>query len=155
MKLNIPYPGLKKTIGYLVLQARESVPQVDEFIPSYIREPDHLFHELKTLTTYKSDPRGVEYIPTVRTLLGKNKGYGDCDCFTVLSLASLYRCCGIRANIVLVGYNTFLAKHIYTNFTKKGKRITFDLTNPYYDFERAAGPSGKKYRYFQDVKVNL
>lgn len=151
----ISYPGLPKTIGYLVQQARESVDQVPDYVPSYIRDPEALFYYLKSKITYQNDPRGIEYIPTVATLFDKKNGYGDCDCFTVLALASLFQNCGIRANIVLVGYNPYLAKHIYTNFRKGGKLITFDLTNPYYNFERASGPKGKKYRYYQDVKVKL
>lgn len=155
MKLRIPYPGLPTTIGYLVQQARESVDQVDNYVPAHIHDPGALFSYLKSVTHYRNDPKGVEYIPTVRTLFEKNKGYGDCDCFTVLALASLYRVCGIRANIVLVGYSKFIAKHIYTNFTRNGKVVTFDLTNPWYDYERATGPTGKAYKYFQDIKVRL
>ena len=155
MKLLIPYPGLASTIGYLVKQARESVPQIPDYVPSYIHDPEALFYFLKGITSYRNDPAGREYIPTVRTLFEKNGGAGDCDDLTVLALAALKECCDINANIVLVGYNRLLAKHIYTNFRIGGKLITFDLTNPYYNFERDGGPTGKKYKFFQDVKVRL
>ena len=103
MKLLIPYPGLTKTIGYIVRQARESVDQVPDYVPDYINDPEALFHYLKSVITYRSDPPGKEYIQTVQTLFDKNNEQGDCDCCTVLSLASLYACSGIRANMVLGG----------------------------------------------------
>ena len=154
MNALMPYPGLKKTLQYLVIQARESMPYIHKYIPDNINNPEDLFNYLRTQITYKSDPKGEEYITTVKTLFNKNKGRGDCDDFTVLALASL-SWFGYNPRIVLVGYNKVFPKHIYTAYYVNGKRFVFDLTNPWFDYERPNGPKGKPYKFRQELKVNL
>ena len=152
MKLDIEYPGLKRTLLGVKDQAVESVDYMDQKIPDNIRTPEALFYYLKGITKFKKDPFGIEHIKTSRTLFEKYKGRGDCDCFTVTSLASL-EALGLAKQlyIVLVSKNKRIPSHIYVAFDdKKGVHHIFDLTNPWYDFERT-----KNYRYKQLIPINI
>jgi hypothetical protein len=151
LKLDIDYPGLKKTLLYLKKQAQESIPFMDRFIPNSITTPEALFYFLKARTKFKSDPKGIEHIKTAQTLFSKYGGRGDCDCLTVAALAALYNVLpGAKLYINLTGRNRKTPSHIYVSFDYKGLHHYFDLTNPWYDFERT-----KNYRYKQQIPINL
>jgi hypothetical protein len=122
-----------------------------KFIPSNIHTPEALFYFLKDHVTFKSDPPGIEHIKTAQTLFGKYKGHGDCDCFTVSALAALHVAVPkAKMYINLVGRRRSNPSHIYVSIDYKGLHHYFDLTNPWYDFERKGN-----YRYKQQIPVNL
>lgn len=151
MKLKIPKPSLGKVLQYLKQQAQESVDQIPNHFPPHINSPEAFFNMCKGVTTFKKDPRGIEYIQTVDTLFNVNKGKGDCDCFTVLGTAGLtYYGLYDKMWICLVGKNKKVPSHIYLAIDYKGRHYIFDLTNRYFDFERC-----KNYRYKQMIPINL
>jgi hypothetical protein len=144
-------PGLGKVLKYVKIQAQDSIDQIPEFFPPYVNSPEAFFNLCKSVTTYKKDPKNIEYIQEVRTLLGKNQGRGDCDCFTVLGLAGLtYYGLADNLYICLVGKTRMQPSHIYLSLDWKGKHHIFDLTNQYFDFERC-----KNYRYKQTIPITL
>lgn len=146
-KLEKRYTNLTDVINLLLIQVNDSVSQVPYYVPP-VRTPEQLFYYLKSVLTYKKDPPGVEYLQTLQTLFDKNKGYGDCDCFTITALASLkYYGLYERLYIVLVGYDKESARHIYAGVQWEGDFYVFDLTNPFFDMERT------KYRYRQIIDV--
>lgn len=151
MRKTIPYPGLGKTLQGLKAQAQESIDYMDDFVPENINTPEALFYFLKGETKFKKDPPGVEHIKTSKTLFEKYKGRGDCDCFTVTALAALTALFpSAKLYINLTSRNKHIPSHIYVSFDYKGKHHYFDLTNPWFDFERT-----KNYRYKQQIPIKL
>ena len=150
MKYKIKYKSLSDTLKALQIQARESIPYSYE-ITSGISNPEDLFYYLKTLVTYKSDPAGIELIHSVHSLFEDNyhgePGMGDCDCFTVLSLACLH-CLNITPYVVLAGNQKSNPTHIYASGLYKKNYFTFDLTQKYFNQER-------KYKFRQILDTNL
>jgi hypothetical protein len=132
-----PYKSLKHTLEMLKRQVEDSLPYMEDYIPDSIDSPERLFYFLKTITSYKKDPRGIELLQTVPTLMDLG-GKGDCDCFTILTLAS---CCYLGFNpqfVKLVGKTKIAPSHIYSTVydKRKGKVCAMDLTNSYYCVER-------------------
>lgn len=150
MKKKYRYKSLTDTIIQIKNQAVESIPFCYE-ITEGISSPEQLFYFLKTLVTYKNDPPGIELVHTVESLFEKNfhgePGSGDCDDFTVLSLACLYTL-GITPFIVLSGNQKDHPTHIYVTFLKDGNYFVFDLTQTYFNQER-------KYKFNQILKTYL
>ncbi len=150
MKYKIKYRSLEQTLKALQNQARESIPYSYELTDG-IRNPEDLFYYLKTLVTYKSDPPGIELIHSVPSLFEDNfhkvPGAGDCDCFTVLSLACLH-CLTVQPYVVLAGNQKEHPTHIYTSGLWKKKYFTFDLTQNWFNQER-------QYKFRQILDTNL
>lgn len=144
-----PYKNLKHTLLALKGQVIDSIPFAEKFIPEYIKSPMELFYFLRHRVTYENDPKGIEYIQTMQTLMN-NGGYGDCDCFSVTALASLYICRFQPMYVELASNNKFCPTHIYTSVYDpvKKKICPFDLTNPIYNYERP-------YKYHQRLLVIL
>lgn len=138
MVVDVPYESLEHTLKSLKLQVIDSLPVAHYYIPSTIQTPKELFYFLKPQLTFKSDPRGVEYIQTMQTLLSKNNGFGDCDCFTVTALTSMWYLHFEPMYVDLAGNTTIVPSHIYTSVwdATRGKICPFDLTNPIYNYER-------------------
>lgn len=147
--LDIPYPGLSQTLLYLKQQATDSIPFCEAWLPSYISDPESLFYYLKDNTTYVKDPEGIEYIQSAQTLIESSGGRGDCDCFTVLSLACLHVIGIKKLYTTIVGRNDNAPRHIYASFVQNSNRTAFDLTNAVYGFERT------NYKFYQDLKTVL
>lgn len=149
MLLERDYKSLEDTLRLLKRQVIDSLPYMDEYIPDSITTPEKLFYYLRGNTTYKNDPVGVEHLQMVPTLFARG-GKGDCDCFTILSLASQYHLGFLPQYVDLVGKRISKPSHIYTSvFDKtKNKVCVFDLTNPYYDYERS-------YNYHQRLKFSI
>lgn len=146
-----PYRDLDYTIDMIRIQTVDSIPYCYENLPQF-RNPRELFNWCKMNTVYHDDPKGVELIQGVDTLLSKENNYwgiygaGDCDCFTVLTLA-LCVSNGWNDNyIVLVGRNKKKAVHIYSTVVFDGRSYSLDLTNTYINEER-------KYPYRQMMPV--
>ena len=149
MKKKYAYKNLTDTVIQLQNQAIESIPYCQE-ITDGISDPESLFNYLKTITTYKNDPPGIELIHTPESLFEKNfhgdPGAGDCDDFTALSISCLH-CIGIKPYIVLAGNQKDHPTHVYAGFLR-GRFYDFDLTQTFYDTER-------KYKFRQFLKTRL
>jgi hypothetical protein len=147
--LDIPYPGLGRTLLYIKEQAQNSLDFCYDWLPNYIQNPESLFTFLKSQVKYVNDPSGIEYIQSAQTLIEKSGGRGDCDCFTVLSLACLHVIGEKAIYTTIVGRNTTAPRHIYASYFKNGERTAFDLTNPVLGYER------QNYKYIQNLKTKL
>lgn len=144
------YKDINRTLEGIRTQVIDSLEWTAHNLPRF-KTPEQLFTYCRQITTYKNDPHEVELLQTVPTLLTENNfhgqaGAGDCDCFTILTLA----CCitsGWNDNyIVLVGRTKISPVHIYSAVKVNGKLYTLDLTNPYINVERPY-----KYRQFLAV----
>ena len=137
--LKIQYPGLASSLDYLRKQVFDSVPYCKKNIPDF-DTPKQLYDYLKTKTTYKSDPHNTELFQTAQTLLSNNywgePGYGDCDCFSILCLASLISQGYYNIGIVLAGKNKYTPTHIYIYVDTDTGRKYLDLTNQKFDYQR-------------------
>ncbi len=147
--IDIPYVSLKHTLGKLKDQVIYSLPYMEDYIPDNITSPEQLFYHLKSLTTYKKDPKGIELLQSVPTLMDRG-GRGDCDCFTILTLAA---CAYMGFNlqwVKLVGKTKIAPSHIYSVvYDPNRKKIcSMDLTNAYYCTERP-------YNYQQLLNVKI
>lgn len=147
--VDIEYKDLAHTLKCLKIQVKDSMPEIDKYIPSDIKNPEELFYYLRDITVYKKDPKGVELLQMVQTLM-KRGGKGDCDCFTILTLAACEYLGFTPLYVAIVGNSKSAPSHIYTEvFDKKKKGLcVFDLTNPYYCMERP-------YNYKQLLKFDL
>ncbi len=121
------------------MQVSESIAYCQEFFANF-DNPEQLFNQLKLLTTYKNDPKGVELLQSVETLFDNNfwgsPGHGDCDCFTILTLACCYANNWNDNYIILKGRSKKAPVHIYSACKFQGKLYTMDLTNTFVNIER-------------------
>ena len=109
-----------------------------------------MFNYLKSITTYRNDPPGVELLQSVPTLLGNNywgvPGAGDCDCFSILVLT----CCLVNGwnnqEIILAGRSKLAPVHIWTRVKYNGTWYDTDLTQSFIN-------SVRPYKYTQTLKV--
>lgn len=118
-------------------QARRSVPFARRFLPRGKMTPAELFDYLKSETVYINDPEGIELLQSMPTLFSEKNihgiyGAGDCDCFTLASLACFKAKRFTNYRIVLVGRSKSAPVHIYSELNGK----PFDLTNNTYGAER-------------------
>lgn len=137
MQVEVPYKDLKHTLQSLKLQVRDSLPYISQYVPKSIKTPEELFYHLKDITTYRNDPKNVELLQTVQTLMSRD-GKGDCDCFTILVLTSCIYLGFAPQQVVLVGKSKVSPSHIYSLvYDRSRKRMcSMDLTNPIYDTQR-------------------
>lgn len=106
-----------------------------------------LFEVIKKLITYKSDPKGIEYIQGAKSLLTTK--LGDCDCFVSL-VSSIMFATTNPFKIVLFGKGNETPSHISIQIPQQPGSdiyINFDLTAPEYNTLR-------NYRYWQLLPVN-
>ncbi len=137
MVKRMPYKNLTVTMKYLKLQVLDSIPFACEKCPEISPEnPAALFKWLKSWCRYKNDPPGIELLQSMQTMY-RNGGRGDCDCFTITTVACMVACGFKEINVILVGRNKRNAVHIYTQCVVNGKRYTLDLTNNTFDRERS------------------
>ncbi|MBW1841119.1 MAG: hypothetical protein JRI75_04935, partial [Deltaproteobacteria bacterium] len=117
MRLTENYKDIHHTLEMLLHQAAESVPYCVENLPSF-ENPQDMWHFLKNATTYKLDPPGIEMIQTAHSLFHDNyhniTGAGDCDCFTVLTIAATIANSLGTPYIELRGNNKRQPSHIYS-----------------------------------------
>jgi hypothetical protein len=144
MQKRFNYKSLKHTLLQLKKQVEDSLPHVGKYVPSDIETPEELFYFLRENVKYKKDPKGIELLQTVQTLMSKNNyhgkpGAGDCDCFTILVLASNIHLDFGPQQVALVGKSKISPSHIYSLVydEEKNKMCAMDLTNPYYCMERS------------------
>lgn len=143
------YKSLLDVLIQICAQAKKGIFFMGRKIPSHITTSQQLFIYLSGCTSYRDDPPGAELIQSPESLFTKNywglPGMGDCDCFTVLAIASALAI-GFQIKdleIVLAGNTRNTPKHIY--LTIKGK--PFDLTNAFFNTER-------NYPFLQHIPVS-
>lgn len=148
------YISLAHTLTEIKRAAIAGLPFCSNFVPGILNsDPEGLFYFLKEKTSYQKDPPGIELLQQPETLLTKKNywgkpGAGDCDCFTILSLACLQIIGQKKLRVVLVGKNRNNPTHIYSAFGSGENYRTFDLTNNFFDFER-------KYNFRQILDFNF
>lgn len=151
MQKTYEYKDINQVLRGIRRQIIDSVEYCYNNFPVFAN-PKQLFNYLKTRTTFKDDPNGVELLQQVPTLFENNyhgiPGAGDCDCFTVLSCAAFIAQGWGNFDIVLTGRNKRTPVHIYTYINWNGDRYCFDLTEPYFNAER-------KYPYKQILPIQF
>jgi hypothetical protein len=147
--ITVPYTDINATMRGIRTQVIDSIQWVQENLPRF-RNPEQMFNNLKTMTTYRNDPPGVELLQSVPTLLENNywgvPGAGDCDCFSILVLT----CCLVNGwndqEIILAGRSKLAPVHIWTRVKFGGNWYDMDLTQTYIN-------SVRPYKYTQTLKV--
>jgi len=137
--LKVPYTDINATMRGIRTQVIDSTKFCQEEMPSF-RSPKRMFNSLRNMVTYKNDPKGIELLQSVPTLFKDNywniPGAGDCDCFTILTLAM----CQVQGwddqCIVLAGRSKLAPVHIWSRVKYKGNWYSMDLTNALFDVER-------------------
>lgn len=138
MEVTVPYKNLTHTLKCLRIQVIDSLPYISRYIPHTIQTPEELFYFLKDNVVYKKDPKGVELLQTVQTLM-KRGGHGDCDCFTILTLAACRYLNFSPVAVRIVGNQKSGPSHIYSLVWDEQRQsmCAMDLTNPKYCMERS------------------
>lgn len=149
MHVTTDYKNLTHTLKALKIQVIDSLPYMGKYLPNDIDTPEQLFIYLRSKFNYKSDPKGVELLQMAHTLLDRG-GYGDCDCGTILTLASCWHFRFTPTYVSLVGKSKNTPSHIYSEVWDNDRKeiCAMDLTNPYYNMER-------NYPYKQRLKFCL
>lgn len=142
MELREKYTDINRTVFLLREQVIDSIPTAVEVCPR-ARNPEQLFKWLRLNTSYKDDPPGYEHIQSMETLLTPfthrtgvyyGPGQGDCDCFTVTTLACLYvHDWPEEFGFYLLGRSKKAPVHIYSYVVWEGQELIMDLTRPYID----------------------
>lgn len=149
IKFKKPYVSLEYTLLMLKEQAKRSVPFARRFLPAHHMTPAEMFDFLKSEVIYINDPDGVELLQSMPTMFSENNfhgiyGAGDCDCFTLTSLACFAAKGWNNCNVVLVGRDHAAPVHIYSMVNG----IAFDLTNATFGKER-------NYKFKQILPIKL
>jgi hypothetical protein len=151
--LLIPYPGLKKTLKYLLDQSLISIDYcIDRFgTDNTIKD---IWQIGKNNLTYVNDAYKIEQIQSVGTLFENNihdiPGAGDCDCFTVYTIAMLLASNYPTKNIfiVLQGNKKDAPSHILTAYIdeKTGEKYYLDFTQPMFNTVRT-------YKFYDVINI--
>ena len=141
------YISLANVIAAMLYQISVSIPYAKRNFKTNLSN-EQLFYMLKSLITYKKDPHKNELLQSVKTFcegLYWGKPYmGDCDCFTIFSIAIFIANNRKNWAIVLVGNEPNSPRHVYAMIDGK----SFDLTNDSFNVERP-------YKYKQVLNANL
>jgi len=133
------YANINDTLKHIKIQIIDSVDYAINECPQF-ESPNELFDWLMERVTYKNDPHNKELLQTLPTLLENNyhgiDGAGDCDCFTISTIALMIAQNWNGINIILAGRTKKCPVHIYCTIDWQGKRKVLDLTNKRYDVER-------------------
>jgi hypothetical protein len=139
MKLRRKYKSLEDTINLIIAQAKAPENINYAINRGFSTEPRELWSQLKPLLIYRNDPKGLELIQGISTLLTKRNyygvsGMGDCDCFSCATLSIAFAN-KKPALITIVGNSK--ASHIYVQLqSKDGKWYSLDFTNEDYNVRR-------------------
>jgi len=150
MELRKPYIDINDTMKHIKMQIQDGIPYAKKNIPE-LSTPEHCFWWLKRRITYKNDPKNIELLQSLPTLLNKNfhgiSGAGDCDCFTIAICSILIANNFDNIKICLVGRKKTMPVHIYVCIYDRGTRKVLDLTNPKPLKERS-------YPFIQELPLN-
>jgi len=155
LELIVDDTNLEQVLGYLLDQVNISVPYCAQKFGTN-NNLTEIWTIGKRYLTYHQDDKNIEQIQSVGTLFENNihgeSGHGDCDCFTVFTLAMLlanWKACNIkRCAIVLQGNSKQVPSHILSAvYTKNNECIYIDFTEPSYNTVR-------KYNYMQILQLN-
>ena len=147
IEFKIPYPGLKKTLKYLVQTALLAVPYCAQRWGTN-NDLRRIWTICKQNTIYMNDAHEIEQIQNPATLFENNihgiSGAGDCDCFSALLI------CMLVANgydidkiyIYLQGNKKQYPSHILIKYDD----VFLDLTQTHYNTIR-------NYNYFDILPV--
>lgn len=156
MITRLPYKNINDTLKHMKIQIIDSLPFACKTVPE-MDSPEELFDYLKERVRYKNDPKGVELLQTMQTLmLGKfwgTPGYGDCDCFVITTLACMICQGWNNLFICLVARESKSPVHIYTVIYWNGQRQVFDLTNRNFNHERSGWNGTDEYNFKQEIPV--
>lgn len=151
------YDDLTDTLLHIKIQIQDSIQYAMDNVPR-MDTPAELFSWLKKRTTYLSDPthkdgEPIELLMTMQTMMSGSRtgipGAGDCDDFTITSLACLIAQGFTDVYVILVGRKYSHPVHIYAAVKDEGTIIPFDLTNQQYGVER------NNYKYKQTLKFGI
>lgn len=145
------YTTLRRVLELMKLQVADSLQYATDHSPT-LTTPKEVWDWLKPQLHFEDDEKGFEDLKSMETLMERDKGYGDCDCFVVTTLAVLIVNNFSDIAIVMVGATKTAPTHIYSQVTFNGQRIILDFTNPKYNMERTSGRRGR-YKYRQIVPV--
>lgn len=147
------YQDLTDTLLHLKIQVRDSLPFAAKVVPD-VDTPEQLFYWLKDKVIYSRDPSTTELLMTMQTQFDGSRtgtpGAGDCDDFTITSLASLIAAGFNDVKVVLVGRSLENPVHIYAAVKFNGKLYWFDLTNSKFNYQR----TNYKYQQILDFSLN-
>lgn len=146
------YDDLGDVLLHLKMQVMDSLEFAIKTVPNFAH-PKPLFYWLKDRVTYMNDPHSIELLMTMETMFNGSRtgtcGGGDCDDFTITSLACLIACNMHKNDVVLVGKNDLTPVHIYVRTEHEGEKYWFDLTNNEFDVQRYT------YKYQQILKFQI
>ena len=139
MILSEKYTNIDRVLEGLIYQVNDSINFCRSEFPKF-STPEKMFNFLRLITTYHKDPEDIELIQSVPTLLDNNywgiSGAGDCDCFSVLTLAACYANGWNNNQIVLKGRSKKNPVHIYSSTVLQNEVYNMDLTNAYINVVR-------------------
>lgn len=148
---DVKYKDINQVMKAVRRQIIDSVPYCRKNFDGF-RDPEELFTFLKNATTFVSDPDQVELIHESKSLFENNEhgivGGGDCDDFTVTATACFIVNEFTPCFICLTGNSKVAPTHIYNMVDYNGKRLVFDLTEPFIDMERP-------YKYKQILPIKF
>lgn len=147
LEFKIPYPGLKKTLYYLVKTAILGVPYCAERWGT-TNSIKQIWIICKQNITYMNDANQVEQIQNPATLFENNihgiPGAGDCDCFSALLICMLLAN-GYDKNkifIYLQGNKKDYPSHILIKYDD----VFLDLTQTHFNTIRS-------YKYYDIIPI--
>lgn len=144
------YVDINDTLREIKTQIIDGLPYALKKCPRF-SNPKQLFDWFNDRVNYKNDPKNIELLQCLPTLLTENnfhgrKGAGDCDCFTIGEITLMIAQNWDDINVVLAGRSLKCPVHIYAEIKWNGRWYTMDLTNKKFDKERF-------YKYTQRIPV--
>lgn len=139
-KLKRKYKDINDTLRLIKRQVIDGLDYALEDCPQF-SSPSQLFNWFMVRTKYKDDPKNIELIQCLPTLLTFNNehgipGRGDCDCFTTGLLTLLIANDYEDINVVLAGRTSKCPVHIWCEVKYNGKWYALDRTNGAFDKTR-------------------
>lgn len=149
MELRKKYKDIDETLYYLGRQVNDSLDYAIAEVPEF-ENPEDLFYYMKSILIFRKDPPYTELLQSFPSMMNNNRhgirGAGDCDCFVIAALASMYAQGWKDLVVILYGRRKSHPVHIACGIYWNGKLEVMDLTNPLYDMERP-------YKYRQILPV--
>jgi hypothetical protein len=134
------YKDINDTLKSIKIQIIDGLDFALNECPQF-KNPEQLYNWLLARCTYENDPKDVELLQCLPTLLTEDNehgipGAGDCDCFSIALVTLLVAQGWDNINIVLAGRSKKCPVHIWVEIKWRGKNQTLDLTNRKFNKER-------------------